>query len=950
MVNYNSGMKDPDTNTTYSRMKFTVDAVNAAIQDIMDMNENTRVAVVAFSNDAQVLLPLDHYTQAKDSSGNAYPYFSLNKTTPLSQNAQQNSYPLLTTRAVNSNGDAVNTGTIRVYGGTNIQQGIYTGASVLTDVNNQATVTVNGMEVQRVPAVVLLSDGAPSYSSASDDWWAPDPDDGLLSTGGSNNDYYYGNGMKAMMVGAYMRQAINTKYGVTDETSDYAVTFHTIGMGISELTGDAKNLANITLNPASNWNNTDTMASNIRSKWSEYTQENNRSISVQVTSGYWGNDTLYHPSTNDIDSINDWVDQYHSANSAEEIADVFADFSFKIVPSDQNPDADPISEKEVSNDANGNVVFEDGVVYTAPGKYLYSVYEVTDKQLPGVNYDSTHYTICVDVTDPEHNGKLTADVTITAVNGDKETEVNSITFENGYNPEDATAIISGDKSFIDVTTSKDKTMTAGQFTFKLTGKDGAPMPENTTAENSASGHFAFDEITYTRPGTYEYEISEVSDGGLAGVSYDKSVYKVVVVVEDVASEDVSDQEEDQDADQEENQEENQEDVDTSEESDVSVEDAVLEESTEEIVSAENTDSSEISVIAEDDQDTEDQDTEDKADEEDADTNEADTDGYGMLKATVTYYDADGDKVNAVEFHNTYKPAPVTDVEVKGTKKLTGRNLKDGEFTFQLVDSDNHVVSKDTNDEDGIFVLTIDEIDAVGEYAYAVQEVKTDAAGITYDTTVYTVMVKVTDENAKLKADVTYYADQEEVDKLVVTNGYEPDETEVQLGAVKNLEGRDLEAGEFEFELKDGSGEVISTAVNGKDGVITFDAITYDSEGVYKYTISEKQGTLENVTYDKTVYKVTVTVTDDQEGHLVAKVDYDGETPVFTNTYTGVTPTPTPSESATPTPTPTPTPDGSSGTTVKTGDLANIAGFVGIAVAALGVIALVLYYFRRRTNK
>ena len=80
MVNYNSGMKDPDTNTTYSRMKFTVDAVNAAIQDIMDMNENTRVAVVAFSNDAQVLLPLDHYTQAKDSSGNAYPYFSLNKT------------------------------------------------------------------------------------------------------------------------------------------------------------------------------------------------------------------------------------------------------------------------------------------------------------------------------------------------------------------------------------------------------------------------------------------------------------------------------------------------------------------------------------------------------------------------------------------------------------------------------------------------------------------------------------------------------------------------------------------------------------------------------------------------------------------------------------------------------------------------------------------------------
>ncbi|MBQ8803956.1 MAG: VWA domain-containing protein [Tyzzerella sp.] len=344
MVNGSSGMPDANGNRTYTRMKYTVDAVNESIREIMAMNENTRVGVVVFSTSASVVLPLGRYTQTTDRWGNTYEYFTLSEDEPSSWN-----YPEMTVRA-----NEITTRTIDVSGGTNIQQGIYTGASLLTSATDVKS------PVQRIPALVLLSDGAPSYSSATNNWWEPDPDDGTLSTGARNNDYYYGNGMKAMMVGAYMRQQINSHYGI-EANSDYAASFHTIGMGITELSGDALNLANITLNPGAYWNANNNMARNIRTQWTNYTSENNEYINVTV-SGNNSTDRLYHPSS-DIAAINTWVDRYHSADAAGDVSSVFTEIVSDLALS--VPEV-PTEIKEGGTwDNSGHLTYTDPI-----GKYM----------------------------------------------------------------------------------------------------------------------------------------------------------------------------------------------------------------------------------------------------------------------------------------------------------------------------------------------------------------------------------------------------------------------------------------------------------------------------------------------------------------------------------------------------------------------------------------------------
>lgn len=327
MVNSSSGMPVQGQSTTYSRMKYTVDALNAAIEDVLAMNAHTRVGVVAFSTTAQQVLSLGRYTKQAGQTT----YFSLSSSTPM----ESNNYPTLYMKAVNENGTNISD-EIRVYGGTNIQQGIYTGSTLLTASTNSTTVEIGGQSVNRIPAIIMLSDGAPTYSTNSnvttgwgwnsvtrDYWWAPNASSGQDGTGQSSSADY-GHGMKAMMTGAYVKQLINTKYGVTDATSNYAVKIHTIGMGISNLTGNEANLANITLNPSTYWNADNTMANNIRSKWESYADGNVISIDVGENS----NDNLPHPddinsNLKDITAINTWVDQYHSADKAAEVSDVF---------------------------------------------------------------------------------------------------------------------------------------------------------------------------------------------------------------------------------------------------------------------------------------------------------------------------------------------------------------------------------------------------------------------------------------------------------------------------------------------------------------------------------------------------------------------------------------------------------------------------------------------------
>ena len=258
------------------------------------------------------------------------------------------------------------------------------------------------------------------------------------------------------------------------------------------------------------------------------------------------------------------------------------------------------------------------------------------------------------------------------------------------------------------------------------------------------------------------------------------------------------------------------------------------------------------------------------------------DGSGQLTATANKTAAD------LTFTNAYTPTATT-ATITGTKALTGRDLAKGEFSFDLKDADGNVVQTVQNGADGTFGFAPLQLDKVGTYVYTVSErAGATANGVTYDTTVFTATVTVTEdaETHALEAQVAYSTGGKAADAVTFSNSYAPAATEVKLGASKVLSGEDLKEGQFSFQLKDADGKVLQTAKNAADGTVGFKAISYDKPGAYRYSISEVNDAQKNVTYDAAEHRVTVTVTDDGAGHLVATVTYDGDVaPVFKNTYT-----------------------------------------------------------------
>ena len=314
------------------------------------------------------------------------------------------------------------------------------------------------------------------------------------------------------------------------------------------------------------------------------------------------------------------------------------------------------------------------------------------------------------------------------------------------------------------------------------------------------------------------------------------------------------------------------------------------------------------------------------------------DGSGQLTATANKTAAD------LTFTNTYTPTATT-ATITGTKALTGRDLAEGEFSFDLKDADGNVVQTVQNGADGTFGFAPLQLDKVGTYVYTVSErAGATANGVTYDTTVFTATVTVT-ENAEthaLEAQVAYSKGGKAADAVAFSNSYAPAATEVKLGASKVLSGEDLKEGQFSFQLKDADGKVLQTAKNAADGTVGFEAISYDKPGTYAYSISEVDDGQKNVTYDAAEHRVTVTVTDDGAGHLVATVTYDGAVaPVFKNTYTP--PTTPPTEPPTNPPSKSPVPKEEKPGLPYTGDtslspmaLGGIAGGAVVLIAA-GVI-------------
>ena len=299
----------------------------------------------------------------------------------------------------------------------------------------------------------------------------------------------------------------------------------------------------------------------------------------------------------------------------------------------------------------------------------------------------------------------------------------------------------------------------------------------------------------------------------------------------------------------------------------------------------------------------------------------------------------GDPAAAFTFTNTYSVQPVdssvTD-QVTVTKNLTGRDMKAGEFEFQLLEGTNVVATGTTNDASGKVALSPIRYTKPGTYNYTLCEVGggSQKAGVQYDGSTFAVTTTVTD-NGKGTLSVAHKVDND-ANTVGFTNSYAPAATSVTLGASKVLNGKSLDAEEFTFVLTDEGGKQV-TATNDANGMVVFPAIQYGEAGKYQYTIAEVEGDESDVTYDESKYAVTVTVEDNGEGSLVATVAYEGgNAPVFTNTYNA------PEAPASPGDGPASVVEALVSGSAKTGDyllvIAGVAAAVAAAAAAVAVVS------------
>ena len=249
-------------------------------------------------------------------------------------------------------------------------------------------------------------------------------------------------------------------------------------------------------------------------------------------------------------------------------------------------------------------------------------------------------------------------------------------------------------------------------------------------------------------------------------------------------------------------------------------------------------------------------------------------GNGQLEASVSY------PLKKLEFNNSYKTG-TTGVSIQGTKKLIGKDLESGMFSFELLDKDNNILQVVKNSAKGKIQFSDITYDEAGTYKYKVREFNGNLAGISYDESEFNVTVNVTDDGkGNLEAEVVYPEGG-----VVFNNSYEAESTSEAIEATKTLTGTNLEAGMFSFELvdKDNPDNVLQTVENSADGKVQFEAITYDKVGDYKYIVREVKDTLSGIIYDKNEFEVTVKVTDDGKGNLESKVIYPEGGVSFNNT-------------------------------------------------------------------
>ena len=431
-------------------------------------------------------------------------------------------------------------------------------------------------------------------------------------------------------------------------------------------------------------------------------------------------------------------------------------------------------------------------------------------------------------------------------------------FENVYGADAVDAALTGTKK-LQVAEGLTPADITGKFTFTVTADEaGAPMPERTTVTNDAAGNVDFGKIHFTL----------------------EDLNRALGVTDDATDKAEADEADEAEADEAE-----------AEEADPAA-DANVDESEPAAPTAPRSHTFAYTVT--------------ETGSAPGVTNDANAtrkvsytvtdDGAGHLSVV-----RNGDDGAAFTFINTYSVTPTDSVvtdQVKTVKRLTGRDLAAGEFTFDLLE-DGVVVASGTNDANGTVTLSPIRYEASGTHTYTLREACPNALGlykgVTYDGTTYTVVATVSDNGDGTLA-VTHKLEGT-TESAGFTNKYHAMPTQVSIGAIKVLEGRELKKDEFSFKLV-GEG-IESTVTNDADGKISFDKFEYDEPGTHVYTISEVKGDEAGMTYDKSVFTATVNVVDDGEGSLKASVafakgDKSVEGIVFNNTYKKPeTPTPTP---------------------------------------------------------
>lgn len=670
------------------------------------------------------------------------------------------------------------------------------------------------------------------------------------------------------------------------------------------------------------------------------------------------------------------------------------------------------SAKTVENNTNADAPntgsFDFGALtFAQPGTYTFEVREEQDGK-GGYTYDGTVYTVTFTVTD---NNKGGLDVTRAITAGGK--AVQAIAFTNTYEPAtvstETLGSISGAKSFVDIDgKAYDYTLKGGDFTFELVGGRNGAADHVDRATNKADGSIAFEPITFTQAGEYRYTVKEMAVSGVSGVKISGDSYDLVFKVEDKDGKlTITEHKVTRNVAGAKGKVARTEDAKLGDisfvNSYVPTETDVTFAGTKTIANYDPNATREPAAAGEFSFEL----TGDGIDKPQVVTNNAagsfsfDTITYDrsgvyryqireiagtdgnlaydntVYNVTVTVTDERGglhakveglDDNELASFTNTYAPTPVTvdprnaDLGVYLFKTLNGRDAKAGEFTFQLTDKDGKVVDTTTNAaaKDGekknfrfTKALTFDR---VGEYRYTITEVGggSKVAGVTYDSTAYTLIIDVTrdEENPDVLdawLDLRRVGGPDEHTDVEFVNTYAADvPATVQLQAGKVLEGAELADGQFTFVLT-GSNGFKRTATNDAEGHIDFGSVELAQAGTYTLKVVETNDEQKGVAYDTAEHELVVKVVDAGDGTLQASIE--GEAPVFTNSYEKPKVPSTPLTPATPVEPAKPADDGKDDASKKripgTGDESMMSVAATLAASAMALAAGVVLHRKNR---